>query len=138
MNFRHRIETALADHIGAVTNMATVCGQSAESKPDAVCVAFVDGARPQSVTLAAYGNFDADVKVIVRTNANDETAAQHADRVELIQQAMRDITNIAAQMLINSVHAYDVRAENMDEGQDSDRFVTTLAYTIPCVDIPIS
>lgn len=135
MNFRHRLETSLTDYLRASTAIATVAGQSAASRPDAVVIVFCEGTRAESVGQARHGNFDADVRIIVRTNANDKTAADHADTVEVVTRAMRDLPPIKAACQLNMVHLYDAKLESSDEGVDGDRFMTTVTFSAPCVDL---
>jgi len=79
------------------------------------------GAKP-------LGNFELTVKIYVYSSADDNTLAEHRQRVENVQAIMQDTAGLAAAWTVGTNYASWIDSD--DEGVADRRYGNVLTYTI--------
>jgi len=112
-------------------------GQTDEIRSVPVIILHAESANAHR-DLGAYwlGNFEITVKIYIYSSADDNTLAQHRERVEIVQGIMQDVAGLKSIWTQGELYASWMNSD--DEGVADRRYGNVLSYTLVAVYPPLA
>jgi hypothetical protein len=112
-------------------------GQTDELRSVPVIIFHAESANAHK-DFGAYwlGNFEITVKIYIYSSADDNTLAEHRQRVETVQGIMQDLNGIKS--FWNQGELYQCWMNSDDEGVADRRYGNILSYTLVAVYPPLA
>jgi hypothetical protein len=112
-------------------------GQTDEIRSVPVIILHAESANAHR-DLGAYwlGNFEITVKIYIYSSADDNTLAQHRERVEIVQGIMQDVAGLKS--IWTQGELYSSWMNSDDEGVADRRYGNVLSYTLVAVYPPLA
>ena len=107
-------------------------GQTDEIRSVPIIILHAESANAHR-DLGAFwlGNFEITVKIYIYSSADDNTIAQHRERVETVQGIMQDLNGIKSSWTQGELYACWMNSD--DEGVSDRRYGNVLSYTMVAV-----
>ena len=112
-------------------------GQTEEIRSVPIIILHAESANAHR-DLGAFwlGNFEITVKIYIYSSADDNTLAQHRERVEIVQGIMQDLSGIKSAWTQGELYAGWMNSD--DEGVADRRYGNVLSYTLVAVYPPLT
>jgi len=116
----------------SLTGVQIHAGQTEEIRSVPIIILHAESANAHR-DLGAFwlGNFEITVKIYIYSSADDNTLAQHRERVETVQGIMQDLNGIKSAWTQGQL--YQCWMNSDDEGVADRRFGNVLSYTLVAV-----
>jgi hypothetical protein len=107
-------------------------GQTDEIRSVPIIILHAESANAHR-DLGAFwlGNFEITVKIYIYSSADDNTLAEHRQRVETVQGIMQDLDGIKSAWTQGTLYASWMNSD--DEGVADRRYGNVLSYTLVAV-----
>ena len=132
-----RVETVIAAVVSdlAITGMLVTTGQSKQELTIPHCIVHAEDSVDPLPALNALNNRDVSVSVVVESNADDSTLADHRSAVAQIFDAMVTVStfNSKASALSEGVSFRRVWNWREEHGVDGNNFKDKLTLNIRCI-----
>lgn len=133
-SIRHIVEANLKTYLTAQSELAGVAVYTGDSSDDNVLpkiIAICDSARAPGDLPEGLGNYLCVVRLMVVSNADDTTLADHRARCAVLAGIMQDVGSFQTVFTAEgNAHLYDVTIGSEDEGVDVRSWATSFSFNV--------
>ncbi len=120
-----------------------IAGKITDLKTLPCIIVYSEGETPNPELPPDCGVSDIDLRVLVLTQADDETLSDHDERLERVHELLSNSEQLEYALntrhpdnrAIKNFHLYDLILQSVDEGMDDRHFGDILRYKAVCQDV---